>query len=137
MFLIYTVDDGRNPPHEYQPASSTLTPKVGMALKMDAGKLAIATAGDNVSYVSMCERAAACEDGELIPVIRASADIIFETTAQAAMTAVNVGDKVQISTDGLQVTATKNGSAEVVYKDGDAVGDMVRVRFGKAETASE
>ena len=137
MFNIHTVDDGRNPPHEYHPAGAELTPKAGMALKMSEGKLAIATAGDAVSYVSMCQRETACEDGELIPVIRASSDIIFETTASAALSAVKLGDKVQISEDGLEVTATTQGCAEVVYKDGDEAGDMVRVRFGEADTAAE
>lgn len=137
MFYIHTVDDGHNPPHEYHPASSTLTPKVGMALKIQDGKLATATAGDAVNYVSMCEREAACVDGERIPVIRAGSDIIFETTAQAALSGVNVGDKVQISEDGLQVTATKDGCAEIVYKSGDAAGDMVRVRFGPVKAAAE
>ncbi len=137
MFKIHTVDDGRNPPHEYHPAGAGLTPKVGMALKMSEGKLAMATGADKVSYISMCERAEACEDGELIPVIRASSDIIFETTAQAALSGVNVGDKVQISEDGMEVTATKQGCAEIVYKDGDKAGDMVRVRFGEADAAAE
>lgn len=137
MFYIHTVDDGHNPPHEYHPAGAELTPKAGMALKIQDGKLAMAAGADKVSYISMCERAEACEDGELIPVIRAGADIIFETTAQAALSGVNVGDKVQISEDGLEVTATTQGCAEIVYKDGDEAGDTVRVRFGEVDAASE
>lgn len=137
MFYIHTVDDGRNPPHEYLAAAASLTPKAGMALKLNEGKLETATAADEVAYISMCEREAACADGELIPVIRAGHDIIFETTAQAALSSVNVGDKVQLHTDGMQVTATKNGAAEIVYKDGDKAGDMVRVRFGPVTAASE
>lgn len=136
-FYIHTVDDGHNPPHEYHPAGGKLVPKAGMALKLESGKLAAASGADEVKYVSMCEREAACADGELIPVIRAGHDIIFETTAQAAMTAVNAGDTVQIHTDGLQVTATKSGCAEVVWKGGNAVGDPVRVRFGAAPAAAE
>lgn len=134
MFYIHTVDDGRNPPHEYRPASE-FVPKAGMALKMEEGKLAAASGADAVSCVSMCEREAACAEGELIPVIRASSDIIFETTAQAALSAVNPGDKVQLHTDGMQVTATTGGAAEVVWKAGDEVGDAVRVRFGAVEAA--
>lgn len=129
-FFIHTVDDGHNPPHEYHPAGGKLVPKAGMALKLESGKLATASGADEVKYVSMCEREAACADGELIPVIRAGHDIIFETTAQAAMTAVNAGDTVQIHTDGLQVTAATGGCAELVWKAGDEAGDAVRVRFG-------
>ncbi len=137
MFYIHTVDDGHNPPHEYHPASGKLTPKAGMALKLESGKLAMANGADEVKYISMCDRDSACEDGERIPVIRAGGDIIFETTAYKAMSGVNVGDKVQVHTDGLQVTATTGGCAEVVYKAGDAAGDTVRVRFGSVEAASE
>ncbi len=136
-FYIHTVDDGRNPPHEYHPAGAELTPKAGMALKLESGKLAKATGADEVKYVSMCEREAACDDGERIPVIRAGSDIIFETTCEGAPSSVNVGDKVQLHTDGLQVTATAGGCAEVVYKDSDEDGAMVRVRFGAADAAAE
>ena len=64
--------------------------------------------------------------------------MMFETTFQAAATGVNLGDKVTLHTDGLQVTATKtSGVAEVVGMDGTAVGDKVRVRFpGGAAAAS-
>ena len=137
MFYIHTVDDGHNPPHEYHPAGAELTPKVGMALKLEEGKLALASGADEVKYISMREQETECAEGDIIPVIRAGHDIIFETVAQAAMTAVNAGDTVQIHTDGLQVTATKEGSAEVIWKAGDAVGDAVRVRFGSVAAASE
>ena len=137
MFYIHTVDDGHNPPHEYHPAAAGLTPKVGMALKLEEGKLALASGADEVKYISMREQETECAEGDIIPVIRAGHDIIFETVAQAAMTAVNAGDTVQNHTDGLQVTATKEGSAEVIWKAGDAVGDAVRVRFGSVAAASE
>ena len=136
-FYIHTVDDGRNPPHEYYPAASGLVPKAGMALKLDGGKLALASGADEVKYISMRDQDTKCAEGDIIPVIRAGHDIIFETVAQAAMSAVNAGDTVQIHTDGLQVTATKKGCAEVIWKAGDEVGDAVRVRFGAAQAASE
>ena len=48
----------------------------------------------------------------------------------AAATAVTLGQKVTINTDGLSVTATTtSGVAEVVYMDGTASGSMCRVRF--------
>lgn len=134
-FFIHTVDDGHNPPHEYHPAASGLTPKVGMALKLEGGKLALASGADKVKYISMREQEAQCAEGDIIPVIRAGHDIIFETVAQAAMSGVNVGDTVQIHEDGLQVTATTDGCAEVVWKAGDEAGDAVRVRFGPASAA--
>lgn len=129
MFKIYSVDDGRNVPIEYLPASA-ITPKMGLALTQTGGQLAVASGTTAPSYICMCERAEACTAGDIIPVVRVGHDIIWETTAQAAMTSVSLGSKVTLHTDGLQVTATTTGGvAEVVYKDGDTAGSMVRVRF--------
>lgn len=128
-FMIQQVDGGRVPGIEYLPCGA-ITPKVGMALIQSGGNLAIATGTNVPTYVSMVERETACTSGDIIPVMRVLPDMTFETTFQAAATAVNLGDKVTLYTDGLQVTATKtSGVAEVVDMDGTAVGDKVRVRF--------
>ena len=128
-FYIQQVDGGRNPGHEYLPAGAIL-PKVGMALTMSGGKLAIASGTTAPSYVSMIERAEALTDGDVIPVMRVLPDMMFETTFQAAAAAIHPGDKVTLHTDGLQVTATTTGGvAEVVSMDGTAAGSAVRVRF--------
>ena len=115
-FLIHTVEDGHNLPIEYLPCSA-IQPEVGMALTLTSGKLAKATGTTKPAYIS-------------IPVVRVTEDIIFETTLQAAGTSLNVGDKVTIHTDAMQVTATTaSGVAEIVYMDGTAAGSMVRVRL--------
>lgn len=127
-FLVHSTDDGRVPGLEYLPCGA-IKPKVGMALMWSAGKL-IAAAGANCpDYISMCERETACEDGELIPVMRAGSDMIFETTANADMTGVKLGSKVTLSADGMEVTATTGGVAQVTSLDGTAVGSTLRVRF--------
>lgn len=128
-FKIHTTDDGRVPGIEYLPAGA-ITPKVGMALTVSSGKLAVASGTTAPSYISMCERDTACTAGEKIPVIRVGKDMILETTLSADASAVSIGDKVTLHTDGLQVTATKtNGVAELVYMDAPDAGAMCRVRF--------
>lgn len=128
-FMVQQVDGGRVPGIEYLPCGAII-PKVGMALIQSGGNLAIATGSNAPTYVSMIEKETACTAGDIIPVMRVLPDMMFETTFQAAATGVNLGDKVTLHTDGLQVTATTtSGVAEVVYKDGDAAGSMVRVRF--------
>ena len=138
-FLLHSIDDGHVPAWEYLPVSA-ITPKVGMALTQTSGNLAIATAGTAPTYISMVEKDAACTAGDVIPVIRVSKDMIFETTFSAAATSLNVGDKVTLhASNGLQITASKtengansstiNGVAEIVSMDGTAIGDTVRVRF--------
>ena len=75
MFKIYSVDDGRNVPIEYLPASA-ITPKMGLALTQTGGQLAVASGTTAPSYICMCERTEACEAGEIIPVLRVGRDII-------------------------------------------------------------
>ena len=128
-FKIYSTDDNRVPGIEYLPASA-ITPKVGMALVQSGGNLALATGTNAPTYISMCEKDSPCAAGDIIPVIRVGKDMILETTFAAAATSIELGDKVTLHTDGLQVTATTaNGVAEVVYMDGTASGSMCRVRF--------
>lgn len=138
-FLLHSIDDGHVPAWEYLPVSA-IKPKMGMALTQSSGNLAIATAGTAPTYISMVEKTAACTAGDVIPVIRVSKDMIFETTFSAAATSLNVGDKVTLhASNGMQITASKtesgansstiNGVAEIVSMDGTAIGDSVRVRF--------
>lgn len=128
-FMIHSTDSGRVPATEYLPAGA-ITPKAGMALTQTGGLLVSAVGAQAPSYISMCEREKACEAGEAIPVIRVDGDIIFETTFSADADSVALGDKVTISADGLSITATAGGPAEVVYMDGTEKGSMCRVRFG-------
>lgn len=129
MFKIHTIDDGRNAPVEYLPAGA-ITPKAGMALVQSGGNLALCSGAVKPTYICMREETAAVAAGTLIPVIRVQPDMVFETTATAALTSVKLGSKVTLSTDGLQVTATTtDGVAEIVSMDGTAAGSAVRVRF--------
>lgn len=129
-FLIHSIDHGDAVAWEYLPCGA-ITPKVGMALTQTGGNLAAATGTTAPAYISMCERSGACEAGELIPVIRVSGSIVFETTASAALTGVKTGDKVTLhASSGLEVTATTSGGvAQIVAMEGTAVGSRVLVRF--------
>lgn len=128
-FIIHSTDDGRIPGIEYLPCSA-IAPKIGLALIQTDGKLAIAAGENKPTYISMCQKQDGCTDGELIPVIRVQPDMIFETSWSEAAASVKLGDKVTLSTDGEQATATTtNGVAEVIGSDGTATGDTVRVRF--------
>ncbi len=127
-FFIHSTDDGRAPVTEYLPVGA-ITPKAGMTLTVTNGKLEIAAAKAEPSYISLCERESECVSGELIPVMRVQPDIVFETTFSADAAEINLGDKVTIATGGMQVTATAGGAAEIVRIQGKAVGDPVLVRF--------
>lgn len=128
-FKPHQTNDGRVPPFEYLPAGA-ITPKVGMALYMNAGNLAIATGATKPTYICMCEKETAVAAGDIIPVIRVDDGMILSVPLSAAGTSLKLGDKVTIATGGLQVTATPtDGVAEIVGIIGTAVGDEVLVRF--------
>lgn len=128
-FLFHTIDGRLSAGTEYLEAGA-ITPKVGLALTLTSGKLAVASGAAKPSYICLKESETAVKAGEVIPVARVMDDTVFETTASVALTAINVGDKVTLSADGMEITATKtDGVAEVVSMDGAAAGDKVRVRF--------
>lgn len=129
MFRVFKTDDGRNCPIEYLPAGA-IALKLGMALTVSAGKLAIASGTTRPSYISMTETPGAVAAGTVVPVIRVSEDIIYETENSASFAAVNVGAKVTLDSTGTKVTATTtDGVAEVVGIEGTAVGSKIHVRF--------
>lgn len=128
-FLIHSVEGGYIPSWEYLPAGA-ITPVVGMALYQNAGNLALASGTTTPTFISMTERTAALTAGDVIPVVRVSEDIIWETEFSAAATSVKIGQKVTIASDGLRVTGTTTGGvAEVVEMDGTTAGSKVRVRI--------
>jgi hypothetical protein len=129
-FLIHAIDGRPDAAIEYHPAG-TITPQIGMMLTMNSsGQLTAATGSTKPTYMSMCERKTACTAGELIPVVRVLPDTRFATTFSVAASSVKPGQKVTISSDGMQVTATtSDGVAEIVDMDDTAAGSACRVRF--------
>lgn len=128
MFTVYSTDDGRNLPVEYLPAGA-ITPKLGMALVQSGGNLAVCTGATKPTYISMITKETACTAGDIIPVVRVTPGVIWKTASAAAMTGVQLGEKVTIDTTGLLVTATEGDAAEVVYIEDTAAGGCVHVRF--------
>ena len=131
-FLPYKVDGSNRPQAlEYKTMASSQTPKVGLALKYNSGKVVLCSGTTKPEYICMTERASALSADELIPVLRINPDMIFAVPAQADASAVGNGSKVTIHTDGLQVTATTtSGVAEIVDREGTGTtGDTLYVRF--------
>lgn len=123
MFKVYSTAGGRVLANEYLPAAA-ITPTVGTMLVQKNGLLVAATGTDSPTYMCMKTSESPVESGTVIPVIRVSPDTIFETEAEADMSAVNLGQKIGLDDNGTGVVTT-DGAAEVVYNDGT----VVRVRF--------
>ena len=129
MFQMKYVSDGHVPPFEYQVCGG-ITPKLGMALGVSAGKLVAATGSDAPRYVSMLESGVS-RDGDVIPVIRVEEGILFAVPSAGSFSAVQPGDRVMIGTDGLTVTPVTGGKAEVVAFDSTEAGAEITVRFAQ------
>lgn len=123
------INQGHMQGWQYLPAGA-ITPKVGLALTQSSGLLAVAASTTRPTYLCMMESDAAVASGTKIPVIPVDNTALYDTTNSASFASINVGDKVTITSGGLQVTATKDsGVAEVVYIDGTAVGSRITVKF--------
>lgn len=127
MFKPYASPAGGPIPWEYLEASAMEGCVIGMALTASGGKLVPATGSTKPTYISMYGKAT--EEGQVIPVIRASSEMKFVTRFSADASAVKVGDKVTIDDTGCYATATTAGGVlEIVSMDGTDAEDTVVVR---------
>ena len=135
-FLTHQTQGNIIPGNEYLPAGA-ITPVIGLALTVTGGQLAVASGTTVPAYICQRTQEATLTAGDILPVIRVLPDMIFATTWSVAASSVHIGDKVTLSADGLQVTATTtSGVAEVVGMDGTAAGDTVCVRFPGAAASA-
>lgn len=137
-FLFYQTQGNIVPGNEYLPAGA-IVPAVGKLMVMTDGNLAVASGTMRPTYLCVqgSEDGKALTAGDIIAVNRILPDMILATTWSAAATGVSAGDRVTISADGMQATATTTGGVlEVVAMEGTAVGDRVYVRVPAPEAAS-
>ena len=127
-FKLYQMDTGITPPIDYVPATEGEAFTVGEALVMKAG--AASKCGATTKPTFVCVGPA--ENGN-VTVMRVQDYMVFGTTLSAAPaegTTIKPGDKLTLSTEAMQVTATTtSGVATVVAIEGQTVDSVVHVRF--------
>ncbi len=124
------TDNQSTPPLEYFQGTAGETFKAGEALVISGGKLTKCGQTAKPSYICAADVSIPSGSTGAVACIRVHQMMVFETTWSTAAATINVGDKVTLNTDGLQVTAsTTSGVAEVVSIEGTAAGDRVCVRF--------
>ena len=123
----YASRPGGSQPWEYLPAEGGVQYKVGMALKMEDGRLSPATGADKPQYLCMFEGQVA-EAGNTIPVMMICEDQKLSADLSVDGKTLSVGDKVTISADGMDATATTGGALEILAINGTDVGDEIIVR---------
>lgn len=128
-FMIQSTGDHRVPANKLLPCAA-ITPKVGMALVLTGGTLAIASGTTKPTHICVEEHEAAVAAGTLIHAIQVEPDITFAVPLSAAGTSLKVGNKVTLATGGMAVTATTTDGVALIEKIcGTAVDDLVHVRF--------
>ncbi len=130
-FKPYSTDDGRVPAWEYLPCEA-ITPKVGLCVAFDTTSEQLQVS-DTPEYICMREESAAVTAGTIIPVIRVSKDIVFETTLDAKNTSLTVGSLVDVDSTGLLIDADSSNDDvfQITYLAGTDAGDIARGRFVK------
>lgn len=125
-FKRSSMDVGLTPPIEYHPAKSGETIVLGEALTLTAGALTKCAATAKPDYIAVGPK----DTNGMVPVIKVQGYMTFEVPLSVDGAALAVGNKVTLSANGLQVTATTDaGVATIVAINGTAVGDTVVVRF--------
>lgn len=129
MFMLSRMLVGNTPPIVYMQPTDGETYQVGEALKLASGKVTLCRDAAAPSHVCV----GPIDDNGVVPCVEVQKYMEFETTLGVApedSATVGVGDKVTLHTDGMQVTATKDGGvAEVTGIDGQTVGSRVTVKF--------
>lgn len=128
-FKPHVYVDGEVRPWQYLPADDG-TYTVGKALVFSSGHLVPVSSGvgedtdEGRHYVSMSDRVIAT-DGDLLPVVEADEEVVWEAPLTTASAGIAVGAKYTITAAGVTATTTK-GCFRVTEFDGKAQGDLVR-----------
>lgn len=133
MFRLVKILNGRINQGEpvRLPSKANEAYKFGEALVLSGGVLT--KCGETAVPTHICgeDYTAPASDNRDIVAEPVSADMIFEVPFSAAPSSVNVGDKVTLHTDGLQITATKESGVATIFDKNSAaaIGDKCLVQF--------
>lgn len=121
MFKLSKSVGTPTPPFEYLAGTSQESFSDGEALVLSSGLLTKCGATATPEFI--CVGAHTGDGASQIPVMRINETLEFETSLAAAGTSLNIGDKVTLHTDGLQVTATTTSGVFAISRlDGTASG---------------
>lgn len=128
-FLTHQYNLG-DVPVMHMPAGA-IAPRIGTALVLSEGKLAIAKDMVKPEFISLYDAGGkSVADGTVIPVEPIYASTVYETELTGNLSTVAVGSVHNINSNGSSITAANPyGSAKVISYDGNTAGSRVRVVF--------
>lgn len=132
MFKLLKIENARMnvPEPVFHEATADEAISIGEALVLANGKLTKCAATATPQFIAIGQ-VGASDANRKVAVCRVESNQVYEVPVAAAPTALKVGDKVTIHTDGLQVTATTTGGVVTVenLNGASAVGDTIVVRI--------
>ena len=131
MFKLLKIENARmNVPEPvfYEAAAEEIS--IGEALVLTSGKLTKCSGTVKPQFIAIGQVSATAANRK-IAVCRVAPNQVYEVPVNAAPTALNVGDKVTVGADGLQVTATTTSGVVTVenLNGAAAAGDTIVVRI--------
>lgn len=114
MFKPHTIKGRPVPVLEYFPVTNTTAYKVGDALVLTSGTLALCGATAVPRFIAMETKTGVT--GETLAVMTVNEDIEFETTFAADASSNAIGTLVTIHSDSAQVTATATSGVFTITK---------------------
>lgn len=132
---LYSTDDGHVPAWEYLPAGE-FQPQVGMGVAADSNGRLKASAVP--THIAMRTEGTTLDGTTSIPVVKIAADQVWESTLYSAAASAKVGMKVDLSSNGLWVDATKTttGNFLITYLENTIRNSVVRGRFVEEKTSA-
>jgi hypothetical protein len=132
MFKLLKIENARMnvPEPVFHEATADEAIFVGEALVLANGKLTKCAATAKPEFIAIGQLGAS-DANRKVAVCRVAPNQVYEVPVTAAPTALKVGDKVTIHTDGLQVTATTTSGVITIesLNGATAVGDTIVVRI--------
>jgi len=126
-FLLHIRDVAQTPPIE-QIACDDIAVTIGMALVFSSGHAIEATGATKPTHICMVAKTVAT-DGDKVPAIRISPDMIFKSALSADSASIALGTKYTTAAGGLVTATATNGTFEITGFDGKLTGNAVYGRF--------
>ena len=132
MFKLLKIENARMnvPEPVFHEATAAEAISIGEALVLANGKLTKCAATAVPQFIAIGQ-VGASDANRKVAVCRVESNQVYEVPVTVAPTALKVGDKVTIHTDGLQVTATTTSGVITVenLNGASAAGDTIVVRI--------
>lgn len=128
-FEFLRAENNAAPIEKELPATATEAYVHGETVKFSSGKLTKASGTDKPEFIYVGKNITSAITGQIINVVPVLPEYEWETTLSASGTSLVPGNKVTVSSDGTQATATTASGVFELLTDGGAQGAKVAGRF--------